>query len=432
VSLGGAQLIADFVAGRYRHPETGALVACPVGLVAIESTLDGGEADLVAAAGLEGRLAVIADENTWPALGERVARRLAGSRAVVLDHPHADLEHAAALEARVRTAEALVAVGSGTLNDLVKYVAHASGRPYAVFATAPSMNGYPTATASLARAGFKVSLNATAPRGVFFDLQVLGRAPARLIRAGLGDSLCRSTAQIDWLTSHRLLGRPYSEVPFDLQQADEPIMLGQADQLLSGAEGPLCALVHILMLTGLGVAVTGTTHHGSMGEHMVSHYIDMFARPHPGSLHGEQVGVATLTLGRLQAQILGDRRPPLLRPTVIDEAAMGARFGALASDCLAELRGKSLDPAACARLNATLRETWNDLRGELLARMLPPERIAAALTAVGAPLSGSDLGLDPAFYRDVVRHARETRNRFSMLDVAAEAGLLDAFCARLC
>jgi glycerol-1-phosphate dehydrogenase [NAD(P)+] len=113
---------------------------------------------------------------------------------------------------------------------------------------------------------------------------------------------------------------------------------------------------------------------------------------------------------------------------MIDEAAMGARFGPLAGDCLAELRGKSLDDAACARLNATLRETWNDLRGELLARMLPPERIAAALTAVGAPLSGSDLGLDPAFYRDVVRHARETRNRFSMLDVAADAGLLEAFC----
>ena len=54
-------------------------------------------------------------------------------------------------------------------------------------------------------------------------------------------------------------------------------------------------IVPVLTLCGLGVCFTGVSHHGSMGEHQVSHWIDMFAgKGHPGTTHGQQVGVASL------------------------------------------------------------------------------------------------------------------------------------------
>ncbi len=118
-------------------------------------------------------------------------------------------------------------MGSGTINDLCKYAAFASGRPYAVFASAPSMNGYVTATASLSRKGHKSTLAAACPRAALFDLAVLARAPARLIRAGIGDTLCRTTAQADWLLAHLLHGTPYDELPFRWQADDEPALLGR-------------------------------------------------------------------------------------------------------------------------------------------------------------------------------------------------------------
>ena len=65
-----------------------------------------------------------------------------------------------------------------------------------------------------------------------------------------------------------------------------------------------------------------------MAEHMISHYIDMFAgEEHPGTSHGEQVGVATLTMSRLQNQILNADRPPALRPTEIPKDELHQRFG---------------------------------------------------------------------------------------------------------
>ena len=162
-------------------------------------------------------------------MGARVEAALASIatvESVVLDEPHADEAHVEKLRERTRHADALVAVGSGTINDLSKYVTATDGRPYCVFGTAPSMNGYTSTTASITLAsGLKVSKPAQAPKGVFIDLKVNAAAPTYLIAAGLGDCLCRPTAQVDWLTSHRLLGTVYMAAPFLIQEADEAELL---------------------------------------------------------------------------------------------------------------------------------------------------------------------------------------------------------------
>ena len=127
---------------------------------------------------------------------------------------------------------ALVAVGSGSLRDTCKYATFKDGRRYATFATAASMNGYAASTASVTlRNGYKTSLAAHAPRGIFFDLKVSAEAPTWLSAAGLGDSLCRSTAQVDWWASHRLFGTYYSTVPYVLQGREEQRMLDHAGGL---------------------------------------------------------------------------------------------------------------------------------------------------------------------------------------------------------
>jgi glycerol-1-phosphate dehydrogenase [NAD(P)+] len=426
---GGDALIQDFVAGRYRAIETGEPVRCPIRAIVTAPSLAGREAELLRDIGLDGTIGVVSDENTQDVLGERVERALPGCHQVVLDHPHADEETAADLRERTRHCDALVAVGSGTLNDLCKHVTHADGRPCAVFATAASMNGYVTGTASITRGAFKLSLPSHAPRGVFLDLEVLAAAPARLTRAGLGDALCRGTAQIDWLLSHRLLDTAYAESPFAMQRVDEPKLLAAAPRLLDGDLAAMATLVHVLTLGGLGVVVTGTSHSGSMGEHGISHYIDMFARPHPGSLHGAQVGVATLTMARLQELLLADETPPVLGPSRIDDAALAERYGVQAAACRQALQGKALTGERLAAANARLAESWADWRRALAGLAIPAGRLAAALASVDAARTGADLGLEPAAYRTAVAHAHEIRDRFGFLDLAAHTGRLEAFVA---
>jgi glycerol-1-phosphate dehydrogenase [NAD(P)+] len=422
-------IIEDVVAGRFHSPELGRPLSTTIRRIAVASSLEGAERELVAELGLGRRLAVVSDENTHPVLGARVAQALGDVEEIVLDHPKADEANADRLQERARHADALIAVGSGTINDLCKYVAHRTGRQSATFATAPSMDGYVTTTVSITRDGFKLSLPAQAPSGVFFDLSVLAAAPARMIRAGLGDTVCRTTAQLDWLLSHLLLGTVYADTPYRLMEADEPRLYAKAHRLLEGDLEAMHLLTRLLILSGLGVLVTHTSHCGSMGEHQISHFIDTFAEPHPGTLHGEQVGVATWSMGRLQAMMLASEAAPVLAPLPVDAAAFAAAYGRFAPSCLEAVRRKPFDAAGTERLNERLATSWPSIRARLSAVMLPLAEMERVMRAADVAMHARELGIDSAFYRRAVGHAHEIRDRYGFLDLAAQSGQLAGFAA---
>jgi glycerol-1-phosphate dehydrogenase [NAD(P)+] len=424
--------IDEIVAGTWIDPQTHKNERVPYEAIVIDETLAGREATLVAGLGLGRRLAVVSDMKTHAVLGARIEAALAPvaeCTSVILERPHADAETVAALRARTASAEALVAVGSGTINDLCKYATFLDGKKYCVFATASSMNGYTSTTASITLpSGFKTSFTAHAPRGVFIDLAISAAAPIKLKAAGLGDSLCRSTAQVDWWLSHRLFGTAYSSLPFRLQAADEPHMLAHAPGLATGSTDAVAYLHRVLILVGFGVSFVGATHPGSMGEHQISHYIDSFAGArHPGTTHGQQVGVASLTMARLQHALLARETPPRVRPTHIDRAELETRLDPdNAQKCIAEWSLKALDERGADEVNAKLATLWPELRAECAAFMLPVADMHAALAAAGGATTAAELGLDPAFYREAVMHAREMRNRYSALDLLADSGELAA------
>jgi glycerol-1-phosphate dehydrogenase [NAD(P)+] len=294
------------------------------------------------------------------------------------------------------------------------------------------MNGYTSTTASITlSSGLKVSKQAHAPSGVFIDLAINAAVPTYLIASGFGDCLVRSVAQFDWWLSHRMLDTFYTDLPFQLESADEDELMARAPDLAKGDVEAVGYLHRVLTLCGFGVSFTGMSNHGSMGEHQISHYIDCFAgERHPGTLHGQQVGVATLTMARLQRLILDADRPPTVRATRIDETAMRRRFGdEVSAICLAEMEQKALDGLGAEKFNARLQAIWPELQRELRAFLVPEDVMRQALADAGGPTTARELGLDVDFYREAVLHAREIRKRYSALDLAADAGFLEKFVA---
>ncbi len=432
---GWTALIDDIVAGRWINPETGRAATVPYESIVFEVSLEGREADLVQSMRLGSSLAVVCDEATYEAMGRRVATAvgaLGPVKTLVLDHPHADLATVDVLKEKLAGVEGVIAVGSGTLNDLCKYVTYQDGRRYCVFGTAGSMNGYTSTTASMTlESGLKVSLPAHAPRGFFVDLSVSAAAPAFLNAAGFGDCLARSVAQVDWWMSHRLLGTDYLHAPFLIQEKDEAILNSMAAALRGGDIAAVAYLYRVLTLCGLGVSLTGVSNHGSMGEHQISHYIDCFAgERHPGTLHGQQVGVASLSMARLQQRMLASDAPPRIGATEIDQDDMIRRMGPkIAPQCLAEWQRKAFDAAGADALNARLEAIWPELREELQAFVIPAAEMEQLLRDAGGPTTAAELGVPQDLYREAIVHSREMRNRFSFLDLAADAGDLEAFAA---
>ena len=436
---GWTELIDDIYLGRWVNPATGERSPrSAIEKIVIAESLQGEEVSLLRGLGISaGSVAIVADANTWEALGRRVhdaclVGGLTVREAVFEEAPHATLETAAALSDRVTEVDHLVAVGSGTINDLCKYVTAQDGRTCSVFGTAASMDGYTSSTASMGLpSGLRVSLKAHAPKGVFLELATIAAAPPRMAAAGFGDCLCTSVARIDWWMSHRLLGTFFREEPYIISAENDVELNARAGAIGRGETEAVGYLIRSLTLSGLGIGFTNVSNHGSMSEHQISHYIDCFAAErHPGTLHGEQVGVASITMARLQQWLLDRPAPPTLRPTRLDEDDMVRRMGPeIGAQCAAEYRKKALDERGAARLNEKLQEIWPYLRRECLSLSVPVETMRERLAAAGGATSATELGLDAAFYREAVRHAHEMRNRFSFVDIACDAGLLDDFAA---
>ncbi|MEM7299695.1 MAG: iron-containing alcohol dehydrogenase [Pseudomonadota bacterium] len=427
------ELIDDICEGNWISPLNGKqFPAASYDSIVFDESLKGREAKLVSDLRFEPPFVVVSDTNTHAALGERVARAL-GSLGpvteVILDHPHADMKTARELAEKLKGFPQAIAVGSGTVNDLTKFVTAQDNRRYCVFATAGSMNGYTSSTASMTLdSGLKVSLPAQNPAGFFVDLDVCSSAPAYLNAAGFGDCVCRSVAQIDWWMSHRMIGSVYYHEPYIIEIPDEIRLMEHAEGIARGDLESVGYLFRVLTLCGLGIGFTGISNHGSMGEHQISHYIDCFAGDrHPGTLHGQQVGVATLSMARIQSSFLSSETPPEVAPTRIDFDSMVERMGEeVAAQCLEEYKKKALDTEGADAFNKKLAAMWPQLRQECLDMSVPVERIRERLSLAGAPMSAGDLGLSVEFYREAVRHAHEMRNRFSFADIACDAGTLDA------
>ncbi len=424
-------LIDEIREGRWVNPLTGAACpAAPYDSIVIQESLAGREAELVSGIAMSPPFAIVADRNTWDVMGRRVEtalRSLGEVRRIILDDPHADMHSVEALERQLSGDVSVVAVGSGTINDLCKYVTFRSGGRYCVFGTCASMNGYTSTTASITlHNGLKVSLPAHAPCGFFVDLAVSAAAPKRLSASGFGDCLCRSVAQVDWWMSHRVLGTPYREEPFLMEIQDEAELNKRAHLLPEHDIAAVGYLYRVLTLCGLGIGFTGTSHHGSMAEHQISHYIDCFAGVrHPGSLHGEQVGVASLTMARIQQHFLSRETPPVVAPTRIDFDDMKRRMGPrIARDCLVQYRKKAFDRQSAAAFNQKIAGIWPQLRAECLEMSIPAGELEHLLRSAGGAVTAGDLGVPVDFYREAVRHGHEMRNRFSFADIACDSGIL--------
>lgn len=424
-------LIDEICSGTWVSPLNGKRFApAPYDTIVMEESLSGKEAGLVSSLGFMPPFVVVSDVNTHAALGERVARALSALGPVteiILDHPHADMAGVRDLAKKLDGFSAIIAVGSGTVNDLTKFAAFQNGKPYCVFATAGSMNGYTSQTASITLdSGLKISLPAQVPLGFFVDLSVCASAPAYLNAAGFGDCLCRSVAQVDWWMSHRLLDTAYFHEPYVIEIPDEIQLMERAEGIANGNIEAVGYLFRVLTLCGLGTSMTGVSNHGSMGEHQISHYIDCFAGDlHPGTLHGQQVGVASITMARIQSAFLRSDRAPVLSATKMDFDGMVSRMGHdVASQCYVELEKKALDSRAADILNAKFEAIWPELRQQCLDMSVPVDALIKKLKDAGAPTSATELGLPVAFYQEAVCHAHEMRNRFSFSDIASSTGQL--------
>jgi len=299
------KLLSDIIDNKYINPDDGLNLNFPIKYIEIGEDILQKSCHILSNLELGLNPYIICDKNTYQALGNDIAQTLKSNNIIILDNEaKASEEYINKITGQTSDADYLIGVGSGTINDLCKYASYKMGKKYVIFGTALSMNGYSSANASIKIDGCKKSLQAHLPKAIFIDIDVAKNAPFRLTQSGLGDSICRSTAQADWLLSHYLLDTEYNSAPFELTQKCEEVLFNNSGRLSEKDNFTFEALACNLISSGIGMYIAGGSYPASQGEHMLAHYIESKYPDLPHSYHGEQIGVATLIMSEIQGNIL--------------------------------------------------------------------------------------------------------------------------------
>lgn len=252
---------------------------------------------------------LVADNYTYEAAGRQVEQLLdqAGlayhKRVFQTETPLVPNEYAlgSVLAAMTSQDDMLLAVGSGTLNDVTKYVSARTGMPYVIAATAPSMDGYASTVAPTILDGFKTTLPAVYPAAIVADVDILKDAPMPMLTAGFGDIIGKFTSLADWRLSHQLNGEYYCPEVAGVIEAAVETCAANAKALAQREPQAIQAVTEALILSGLAMGMVGVSRPASGAEHQMAHYWEMDAlrrgEEHP--LHGNAVGVGTVLAASL-------------------------------------------------------------------------------------------------------------------------------------
>lgn len=384
---------------------------------------------------------VIADPNTRGAAGDApvAALRKAGKHIEEILFGRADLdatqEEGDALVRRTENAEFYVAVGSGTLSDLAKYAGDLTGRPVLLYPTAASMNGYTSAIVALKVRGLKRTLPCRPALGIFADPEVAATAPRAMTAAGVGDFLSKCSSSTDWRAAHLLRGGYFCERPREFFDGTQDRVLTAASGVVRSDPDAVGAVLEALLLSGLSMVVAGSSAPASGGEHLISHYLDMKSALDgtANDLHGAQVGVATVYCLELWERVLAldpvtlDTEQLLRRQPddVTIREAIAEDWGTdVGAEVQAQWDQKRIAPDEFRTEIRRFQDILRDRRAELARDLLPAATVAGAIRAAGGPVQPEEMRASPLEYGNAIKRARFLRNRFTILDLAAELGIV--------
>ncbi len=399
---------------------------------------------------------VICDDHTHAAAGKRVieAIRASGRTCRVLTlEPRVEDDHLvcedgaiAALRTILAAGDGMaVAVGAGTVNDIVKMATHELERDYVVVPTAASMNGYTSLIAAVLVGGVKRTLPAQQPVAIFADTDVLVAAPAHLNRAGFGDLVSKPFSNADWLLSSLVRGVPFNTAPSELLDEVFAEMLDAAAAIGRAERAGLATLMQAILLSGYSMTIAGSSSPASGGEHLVSHYWDMEQLHHNAplvALHGTQVGVATRQSAMLFERLLATDVGGIDVDALVARRADASYLDTLAAahpnldativgEIRTQLASKQKHGAELRAELVHVRDSWDEMRPKLAAMCMPVETLTRALQDAGCAERASQLGVDQERAIRTLRVCRHIRGRYVALDLIADLGLLDSWAAEV-
>jgi len=344
------------------------------------------------------RLLAVADKNTLRASGGILAVLAAGGFECDLklydDMRIADMRDVNILTQLAKNAEGVLSIGSGSLNDICRLASFRAGKAFAIFATAPSMDGFASNSAPITENNFKLSIFCHAPSLIIADTEILAASPAVLKSAGFGDMLAKYIALVDWKIARLTVGEYYCPQIVSLVENALGRMASMADRVTQKDPDTAGAVMEALVMAGLAMTLADCTRPASGCEHLVAHFweIKKLERGELSDFHGRKVGVATLMAARLYHDLTSSGNVSFHEDATDWDAvyaAYGPNFESEVHDCNNPSVTDETGPAL-------LREHWPEICAIVREGLPSHEKLLALLQLAGAPTAPEEIDVSPA------------------------------------
>jgi len=330
----------------------------------------------------------------------------------------------------------IIAVGSGTINDISRFMSSKLGIPYVIVGTAPSMDGYASVVSPLIRDGVKVTYDAVYPLAIVCDIDIMSRAPMQMLQAGLGDILGKYTALADWhvaniLNSEYFCPEVEKLVLSTLKKCEEA-----AGGVTSRDAKTVENITEALILSGIAIGMVGASRPASGGEHYISHcYEMMFMNAGDNSkwLHGNTVGVGVGIVAYAYKYVKDIDINEILKKghyLHLDKNKWMQNIKdvfTISATNIVEFKQDSINFNERER-KASMQKIvskWDDIIKICDVFVPQPEEIIKTLKKAGAVWDPKELGLSKELFRKSFIAAKDMRNRYGIMQLLEDIGMLN-------
>lgn len=385
---------------------------------------------------------VLTDLNTYEAAGKRVCQLLDKegichqSYTLPTREPHPDEQMVGAAVMHMEyNCDGVIGVGSGVVNDIGKMLASIAHLPYIIIGTAPSMDGYASATSSMTRDGLKVSINTKGADVIIGDTDILKNAPLRMLRAGLGDMIAKYVSICEWRIASLITGEYFCQEVAQLIRDAVRQCVESADGLLRREEKAVEAVFAGLVIGGVAMNYAGCSRPASGNEHYISHIVDMRSVEFGTAedLHGIQCAIGTLETLRLYEKLQGitpDKEKALHYAKNFSYEAWAERLqkflgkGAESMIALEAKEGK-YDRVAHEKRLEILCANWEEVL-EIIRQELPAAAdVEKLLDLIGAPKTLEEIGVEEGLLPMIFCATKDIRDKYVLSRLMWDLGILE-------
>lgn len=243
-------------------------------------------------------ITIICDENTYAAAGEEIKEIIPKGKFINLKSENLHANEIAVqnvYECLSVENDVLIALGSGTIHDITRYVAYNKDIPFISVPTAASVDGFVSTVAAMTWRGYKKTFTAVSPIYVVADTDIFKEAPYRLTASGVSDLIGKYTALVDWKISSIVIGEYICNKVCNMEIDAVNKLCECVDDLVLGKSEAYEQLMYALILSGLAMQIIGNSRPASGAEHHMSHLWEMeVINKHLDAYHGEKVSVGLI------------------------------------------------------------------------------------------------------------------------------------------